>query len=238
MKTIIDTFQNKINNNFSEFTLATSCAEAGLNLISQSRSDSTVSLYLGDDLHTEPVQFTELLDISTDFISNTVSLYQNMMVAAWSDLLDDLFNYYLELYFSGNFSFSALKKQNVKIDFASEVSLDSQIKDALKRDFAFKNYNEKIKLIVEILGKKSSNTGELNIIRKHVLIRNAVQHHSGVAYSDMFKLLGSSSMEIMDRHGKAQTVSSGEKILISVPEFDLLKRSLQLVTQTWRSSNA
>ncbi|EGR2734309.1 hypothetical protein HYO53_22030 [Vibrio parahaemolyticus] len=238
MEKIIDTFQKKINDNFSEFTLATSCAEAGLNLISQSSSDSTVSLYLGDDLYTEPVQFVELLDISSDFISNTVSLYQNMMVAAWSDLLDDLFNYYLDLHFSGKFSFSSLKKQNIKIDFVSGIHFESQIKDSLKRDFAFKNYNDKIKLIVETLGQNSTNTAELNVIRKHVLIRNAVQHHNGVAYSDMFKLLGSTSMEVMDRYGKPQIVSSGEKILISVPEFDLLKRSLQLVTQIWRSSNA
>lgn len=238
MEIIIDKFQKKINDNFSEFTLATSCAEAGLNLISQSSSDSTVSLYLGEDLHTEPVQFIELLDISSDFISNNVSLYQNMMVAAWCDLLDDLFNYYLDLHFSGSFSFSSLKKQNVKIDFASGINFESQIKDALKRDYSFKNYNDKIKLIVEILGQKPNNTFELNVIRKHVLIRNAVQHHSGIAYSDMIKLLGTASMEVMDRHGKPQTLSSGEKILISVPEFDLLKRSLQLVTQTWRSSNA
>ncbi|MCE9951636.1 MULTISPECIES: hypothetical protein [Aeromonas] len=236
MDNIIDVFQGKLNATFSEFTLATSCAEAGLNLISQSQSNSAVSLHLGDDLYTEPVQFSELLFVSNDFISSTIALYQNMMIASWSDLLDDLFNHYLELHFNGKYFFSALKKQSIKIDFSSSETLENQIKDALQKDFSFKSYNEKIKLIIDALGCTSKNKLELSIIKKHVLIRNSIQHHNGLTYLDMFKLLGSESMTTMDRNGKPQEVVLGDKIYITVPEFDLLKRCLQIVTQTWRES--
>ncbi|TOL61671.1 hypothetical protein CGH93_23695, partial [Vibrio parahaemolyticus] len=74
------------------------------------------------------------------------------------------------------------------------------------------------------MGCQSKNVSELDTIKKHVLIRNAIQHHRGYAYSDMFKILGSQSFEVMDHNGKIQTVVSGDKILVTVPEFDLLKR--------------
>lgn len=238
METILDSFQKKLALNYTEFILATSCAEAGLQLISNSPENSEVSLYLGGGIHTEPVGFVELLSVSGDFISSTIALYQNMMIAAWSDLLHDIFNHYLSLHFENEVILSALKRQDVKLDFSSPVCIEKQVQSHLQNSFSFKGYKDKIKLISEIIKCKTSVSVELSLIEKHVHIRNAVQHHNGLAYPDIFKLLGSSSFTIMDRDGQDKPVHPGDKIFISVPEFDYLKRCLQLVTQYWRNNNA
>jgi len=238
MRKIIDNYQLKMNQTFSEFTLATSCAEAGLGLISQSNKDATVSLNLGDDLHSEPVSFGELLAVSSDFLSNSIALYQNIMIASWSDFLDEIFSYYICKHFEGKFEFKHLKKQTIKLDFSSDISMEKQIKSALINEFSFKNYADKFKMISSILDHNNDSNFEEKVIKKHVLIRNSIQHHNGIAYSDMFKLLGVAAFSVLDREGKDINVKCGEKILISVPEFDLLKRSLHLLTQNWRNNNA
>lgn len=238
MKSIIDHFQLKMNQNFAEFTLATSCAEAGLNLISKSNKGATVSLTLGEDLYSEPVTFGELLTASSDFLSNSIALYQNIMIAAWSDLLDEVFNYFICKHFNGELKFSSLKKQTIKLDFSLSTSMEDQIKNALINEFSFKNYTDRFKIISSILNENNDSSLEEYIIKKHVLIRNAVQHHNGIAYSDMFKLLGETTFSVLNREGSSTNIKCGEKIYISVPEFDLLKRSLHLLTQRWRNNYA
>jgi hypothetical protein len=238
MKKIIDNFQLKMNQNFAEFTLATSCAKAGLDLISKSNKEATVSLNLGDDLYSEPVTFGELLTSSSDFLSNSIALYQNIMIASWSDLLDDIFSYYVCKHFKGEFEFTSLKKQTIKLDFSSSIPIEKQVSNALINEFSFKNYADRFKIINTILNLNKDSVFEEKIIKKHVLIRNAIQHHNGIAYSDMFKLLGVSSFSVLDSGGEDENVKSGEKVYISVPEFDLLKRSLHLLTQNWRNTNA
>ncbi|MGL4891333.1 MAG: hypothetical protein ACRC52_11165 [Aeromonas veronii] len=238
METILDSFQRKLALNYIEFTLATSCAKAGLELISDSPKNSEVSLYLGNGVHTEPVRFSELLPVSGDFISSTIALYQNMMIAAWNDLLHDIFNHYLSLHFKNEIILSELKKQDVKLDFSSSACIESQVQSHLQNNFSFKGYKDRVKLISGIIKCKKNISVELSVIEKHVHIRNAVQHHNGLAYPDMFKMLGVSFFTIMDGDGKDKPIHLGDKIFISVPEFDYLKRCLQLVTQYWRNNNA
>jgi hypothetical protein len=238
MQTIIDNFQRSLNTMFAEFTLATSCAEVGFQLISKSGSEKTVSLKLGEELFTEPVSFSELLSNSQDVKSKGNSFYQNMMIAAWSDLIDEIFEYFLAQHFDGHRDFVELKRQNIKIDFASSISIEVQAKDALSKDFSFRSYPDRFKLINGILNPGNELDAEIKIIRKHVLIRNSIQHHNSIAYEDLFSQLGAANIELLDPNGAPLSVTQGNKIYISVPELDYLKRAQHLVSQKWRSFNA
>jgi len=238
MRTIIDSFQGILSEMFAEFTLATLCIEAGLQLMSESNIEKTVNLKLANDVFTEPVSFSELASSSRDVKSKGISFYQNMMIASWSDLLNEIFVYFLDQHFSGVRNFSELKKQDIKIDYASNLKVEEQAKEALAKNFSFWSYIDRLKLINSMLNPDNEFEEEAKIIRKHVLIRNSIQHHNSQAYEDMFSQLGAAKFELLDKDGAPLSVSLGEKIYISIPELDHLKRGLHLLSQKWGSTSA
>jgi len=235
MKGVIDKFQERIGTIFSEFMLSTACTKAGLGLISQGNPTNTVSLMLAQDLFTEPMTFAELLQNKRELESRSIAHYQNMMIASWSDSIQDLFKCLLEMHFKGVRKFTELKKQNVKLDLSIDISIETQAVDMLLKDFSFWPYPDRFKLINQVLNPSKDLDSESLNIRKHVLIRNAIQHHNSVAYQNMFDQLGVKEFDVFDDKGVPFKVTVDNVIYMSVPEFDRLKRDLYLLSQKWRS---
>lgn len=236
MKKIIDNFQANIGDVFSQFTLTASSAEAGLDLISKSSGTCTVSLSLGGGIQTEPVTFDELKSHQEDSKSRVVSLYQNIMISTWSDLLDEIFNFLLKQNFDGVRVFSELKKVKVTIDFLSNDNYADQIMAAVSKDFSFKSYADRFKLVDGIINQDKKLPNEITTIKKHVLIRNSIQHHGSKVYGDLLSQLGVNELVLLDPDANEVALKEDDGIRVSVAELDELKRALHLLSQEWRKN--
>lgn len=236
MKSLIDNYQKHISDYFRQLTLAIAYLSIGAKTISTSK-EMVVQLTLGKDIATEPVFLKELQTYSKNVEASMLDLFQNKLISSWSDLLTDLFSYFLEQHFSQKRKFKELKKRTPKIDFSSEVDLDIQIRDGLLADFSFEKYTDRLRIINGILNPAKDCEAELSLIKKHVFIRNSIQHHEGQVYSDMMKELGLDQLQMLNKDANIINIRIGAEIQLSIPEIDSLKRALYRISNTWRNAN-
>jgi hypothetical protein len=234
MKALIDKFQGTISDNFRQLILAVAYLNIGARVISASPTDASVELSLGKDIKTEPFYLRELLIHSGTVEEGVFELHQNKMIAAWSDLLGDLFSCFVDMHFSGVRKFHELRKRTARLDFSLETDLLEQISTALIADFAFQRYADRVKIVDELLNPDGKHSAELSTIKKHVFIRNAVQHHASRVYRDMLRELGCSKLAVLSGDADLRELDLDDRVLLSVPELDSLKRSVYLVSNEWR----
>ena len=236
MKKSIDRFQGAVSGHFRQLILAVAYLNIGATVINRSPADASVELSLGKDIKTEPFYLRELLLHSRSVEEGILELHQNKMIAAWSDLLNDLFSSLVNLHFDGVRKFDELKKRTVRLDFASGTEMHEQIRATLIADFAFQRYSDRVKITDDILNPNSRHSTELSTIKKHVFIRNAIQHHASRVYRDMLKELGCSRLAVLDGNADERGLDVNEQIILTVPELDAIKRALFLVSNEWRKS--
>lgn len=236
MKTSIDRFQVAVSSHFRQLILAVAYLRIGGTVINRSPANASVELSLGKSIKTEPFYLKELLPYSCSVGESILELHQNKMIAAWSDLLNDLFSSLVNLHFSGVRKFYELKKRTVRLDFTSETELNEQIRATLIADFAFQRYNDRVKITDDFLNPGGKHLTELLTIKKHVFIRNAIQHHNSRVYQDMLKELGCPRLAVLDENADEKNLGVDEQIVLTVPELDAIKRALFLVSNEWRKN--
>lgn len=158
MKAAIDKFQGAVSDNFRQLILAVAYLNIGSRVINTSPTDASVELSLGKDIKTEPFYLRELLIHSSTVEEGVLELYQNKMIAAWSDLLGDLFSFFVDMHFSGIRKFHELKKRTARLDFSLETDLNEQISSALTADFAFLRYSDRLKIVDELLNPEGKHS--------------------------------------------------------------------------------
>lgn len=235
MTTHIDNFQCQIASYFRELILAIAYLDIGSSNLASASKDASVALTLAHDLTTEPMYLRELLPHSAAVAHGIAELFQTKTIAAWADLLNSLFAYFVTAHLEGQKRIPELKTRSVRIDFSSEIDITSQLREGLIADFAFQQYAEKVKIINCILNPDGRCEDELSIIRKHVLIRNSIQHHGGTVYEDMLKKLGNQHLVIFDHEGNSIKRQVEEPIALFIPELDHLKGALFRLTNNWRA---
>lgn len=238
MQVVIDEFQNTLTACFRELVLATAYLQIGQQAIGQSPPTASVALTLAEGLTTEPMFLRELQPHSGAVILGVAELFQTKVVAAWADLLNGLFERFVIQHFDGQRNFPEFKKRTTKLDFSSTEDVVAQVRVGLVADFAFSKYSERIQTIVRTFTPNEALTQHLQLIRKHVLIRNATQHHAGRVYDEMLRELGARTIQVLNLQGRTKTLNSGELIELHVPELDQLKSSFFIVTNEWRSQLA
>ena len=112
--------------------------------------------------------------------------------------------------------------------------MSEQIRTALIADFAFQRYADRLKIVNELLNPDGKHSAELSTIKKHVFVRNAVQHHASRVYRDMLKELGCPRLAVLSGDADQRELDVDDLLLLSVPELDALKRAVYLVSNEWR----
>lgn len=234
MKTAINEFQGQLSDYFRQLILAAAYLNIGGREISGAPADVSVQLVLDKDITTEPLLLRALLPFSRSVAEGILELYQNKMIASWSDLLADLFAHFVNMHFRGSRKFLELKKRTVRIDFSLDADLLEQVGAGLITDFSFQKYGERVKIINSLLNPYGRHEAELSTISRHVLIRNSVQHHGSRLYRDMLRELGESKLLVLDANADAKELNVNDQIILSLPELDALKRGLFRVSNEWR----
>jgi hypothetical protein len=237
MITAIDKFQGAVSDYFRQLTLSVAYLNIGDRVINSSPDNASVELSLAKDIKTEPYYLKELLLHNLYVEEGILEHHQNKMISAWSDLLNEIFSSLVGLHFSSVRNFHELKKRTVQLDFSSETELNEQIMTKLVVDFTFQRYSERVKIIDDVLNSDGKHKPELSTIKKHVLIRNAVQHHGSKVYRDMLKELGCARLEVLDRNADEKFLDVSEQIILAVPELDAIKRALFRVSNEWRKNS-
>jgi hypothetical protein len=231
----IKKFQLSITKCFRDLVLATAYLELGQHSVKTSPENASVTLMLSPEISTEPMYLNELIPHSSAVIHGVSELFQNKAIAAWSDLLNDLFEMFVSAHIDGRKQYPSLKKRVTRLDFSSAESVSNQIRLGLVADFSFGKYAERVQIVDRILNPEGKFQSELSVIKTHVAIRNSNQHHNGQVYADMLKELGSAAIDVFDHAGKPKSFSLGQPIELYVPEMDRLKAVLFLVTNLWRN---
>ena len=190
---------------------------------------------VGLNIDIEPIPISELTQYKTSFPNFLLEVFHNRVVQLWQEFLTSIFCRYVDLHFECIRPFSELQTRQVRLDFCSKAGIDEQIKGGLIRDYEFANYAERQKLIDQVRNPNRMEQAHLLNVHKNVQIRNALQHKGGVVDEFFLRSLGWQQIEILDEEGQPKVLRKGDRVSLSIPEFDSFRRSILMVAQTWRS---
>jgi len=219
---------------FKEFLAAWVMYTIGRNNLPNIANDTAISPCVGYKQRFEPIPIAVIKRFVTGYPHFVLEVYQGKFVYLVNQLMDDLFCILLDEHLGKTRPFVELKTQQVKIDFSTEEDLITQLKENCARDFTFYRYSDRLKIVNNALNLSNDGHDELVNIKKHILIRNVLQHSNGVVDNHMLKELGLKEFELADEQGKMMTYTKGDKIMLSIPELYSLMSSFLGIVQEWR----
>lgn len=74
---------------------------------------------------------------------------------------------------------------------------------------------------------------EMKAIRKHKLMRNAIQHRNRIVDSRITDFMDS-QLEILDDEGNSKVYGEGDEIVLSFPSINNLKSAMLVVGQKYK----
>ncbi|MHC1729379.1 MAG: hypothetical protein AB9866_25830 [Syntrophobacteraceae bacterium] len=225
------------NHLFKQCVLAYTALNLGQSTLDGFSDSVCIATTIGLNIQTEPIPMSELKHYRKGLGHFLLEVFHGKLVQVWHESLSELYSILVDLHFSGNRQFKELKVHNISLDFRNAIALDEQIKERLCKDFYFQKYGNKIKLLNRIFNPHSDHSDHLQNVAKHVQIRNAFQHHAGSVDDFMLKELGLQKIYVLNNNGNKVELKEGDKIELSVPEFDNFRKSLLLIGQVWRKWN-
>lgn len=235
VQTIVDELITNIQEHFKAFLLALICQNFGRETLRTISPNASFSTTVGLNIEIEPIKNNELLSFDAKYPNYIVDIFQAKFVQYLVSAINQIFIHYLNLHISGERGFVELGTCEVKFDFRRSEDLSTQASESLIRDFDFRKFSEKIKLINKLRNNISFHLDEVQIIHKHVQFRNAIQHQHGILHEFVFKELGYDSIEILDNNGNIQRLKIGDAVQLSVSELDKFRRAILILGQKWRA---
>jgi hypothetical protein len=231
---ILDGLISDVQSTFHAFLLAQATLQLGRSALASIQGNTVIQATLGVAVEIEPIPIGELRQYQNAFPTFLLEVFHGKIIQYWQDCLTRIFSHYLSLHFDGIRQFVELKTQDIRIDFASEADITDQLRFAMLRNFEFREYSDRVRLIDRIRNQGGRFADDLRNVHKHVQIRNAVQHRHGVLDDFSLRKLGTTQIKLMDDTGTEQEIGEGGKIVLAIPELDALRRSILLVGQAWR----
>ena len=231
----LDCFLRRIRDIRRTLYLAYATLQCGEKVIASIEDHGIIEPRIGGGIRIEPIPIRELRQYSATLPTFLLQVFHGKAITLWQDLIQSIFDIYVDWHFQGTRGFPELKIRQTKVDLSSTESIEVQIQRQLKRDFGFQKYKERVKLVNDIRSASTLRSSELLEISKHVAVRNAIQHKDGILDEYALKDHGRVGFEMLDDNGNEIVYSAGDSLLLSLPEFVRLERSLLLVAQAWRS---
>lgn len=156
-------------------------------------------------------------DVTETIIENSNIHYQSVLVRYFQEFLDECYlQILIDAIENGNPHKIKLRKSQIKIDFGSympepddEEDDDDTIDSALTirffisdmwKAYKWEPFNNKMNMLFKSIDYKIDEEFSYEI-RKHVIIRNCMQHHEGSLDRDSLKQLGRQSIEMKNAGG-------------------------------------
>jgi hypothetical protein len=160
---------------------------------------------------------------------------QNEIISNFSLFLDDCYlQILLEVLQNDNKSRLKLRKISTKIDL-SQFNMDEDgiigsgsewltlqllIADIWK-SYKYEPFETKIGYLFDSVEFKIK-AEEKEFLKKHILIRNCIQHHDGELNAHLLKTIGKDSIKIKNSSAKGKEIKKGNEIILSKEEVLLL----------------
>ncbi|MCA1859288.1 hypothetical protein LE191_04085 [Janthinobacterium sp. HSC-3S05] len=229
----ISQFEEKISSFYSQFLLNAGYFAAGEAQLRSFPPNYSVQVTFNPNEASGKIPMAELRSHSDAVQLSISELFQIKAIAAWNDLLTELFSHYVSLHFDGT-PVPLLGAQTAKINFSASDDVSIQVKDSIIDNFSFQTYAIRISTIRKIIDSVDATKEHLAIVRKHVSIRNATQHHDGRVYEKMCSELGIAALSVLNSDGMEVKIALGEKIPIASSEINVLKSTLLKIAATWK----
>lgn len=233
----IDNLIGNSTNIFKQYLLAQNALKIGGDTISGFADNALIGASVGINVEIEPIPVFEVKHYWSTLPQFMLETFHGKLVLAWYECLASLFILLVDKHFSGTRQFKELKTCQPKIDFRECIDFVDQIKNSLSKTFDFDTYKDKIKLINSVLNPGNKRETELKNIHKHIQIRNSFQHKGGKIDEFFLQELGVQKISLLNNDSVEKEFVQDDIVKLSIPEFDLFRRSIVLVAQTWRQWN-
>lgn len=233
IKKILNKYLGINNKLFKELICNLSIFQIGDDNLKSINKSTLIFPKISTEFEIEPFPIATLIAFKRDYPDFILEIYQGKLVSEWQNLLDEVFNYLLDLHFQGQRQFIEFGKTNILLNFADTRNVVDQITENIKADFSFLSYEKKIKIIKDSFNCLSPDGLNMQNIFKNVLVRNSIQHRNRIIDNYLLRKCGTNKITILDINGEKKTLKEGEEINIYLPEIYDFKKSLTYIINKW-----
>jgi hypothetical protein len=121
----------------------------------------------------------------------------------------------------------------LKVNLGSVEPIADQISSLAIDAFRFLKYSERIRIVRALLPLPPANEDRLSCVKKHVEIRNSIQHHGSRVNAGMLRNLGNVVVPITQQDGTTRDYRDGERINLTLTELSRLKGNMFVISNAW-----
>jgi hypothetical protein len=206
--------------------------------------EATFTVGLGDPetatLRTRARPIRALLDVFSQRDTVTNELIHAQVIQYWHDFLDELLAELVRRHLAGSRPYVGLGAIDLKLDCReiTPANLVDRLVERAAKEFAFMESMEKLRVAAKALSASVPDT-LMRAVRKHVTVRNVLQHNDGILRHEDLRRLGlaGAGLPMTDSKGEPAVCHAGERVAVSFWELmlvcgDLCDAAMLLVPDT------
>lgn len=144
-------------------------------------------------------------------------LVHGLVIQQWYEFLQESF----EAAFRGHLSGARPRDRFERVDLRLEASDGLPLLEAVVagagRDFSFEPAHTRLPKLAKVLGAKL-NSENVDLQKRHIVVRNVIEHAGGVLRADDLRLLGVTSIQLLNEHHAPAEFRAGDRVVLTLWE--------------------
>lgn len=166
---------------------------------------------------TRPFPMSDAVQVLRGRPQLTTELVHGLVMQWWYDFLQEAFEAIFRDHLNGSKPRAKFERVDLRLEAGGGVPLLDAVVAGAARDFSFEPAHERLPKLAKVLGTKL-NADNVAIQRRHILVRNVIEHAGGVLRPDDLRPLGVSSIELFDADHDPVTFKAGDRLVLTVWE--------------------
>lgn len=166
---------------------------------------------------TRPFPMSDAVQVLQARPQLTTELVHGLVIQWWYDFLQEAFEALLRAHLNGTKPCPKFERVDLRLEAGGGMPLLDAVVAGAARDFSFEPAHERLPKPAKVLGAKL-NADNVALQRRHILLRNVIEHAGGVLRPDDLRPLGTSSIELLNADHDPVTFKAGDRLVLTVWE--------------------
>lgn len=144
-------------------------------------------------------------------------LVHGLVIQRWYEFLEEAFEAVFREHLSGARPRDRFERVDLRLEAGDGLPLLDAVVLGAGRDFSFEPAHTRLAKLAKVLGARL-NPENVDLQKRHIVVRNVIEHAGGVLRPDDLRLLGVASIELINEHHAPAEFRAGDRVVLTLWE--------------------
>lgn len=168
-------------------------------------------------VRTAPMKMREAVEALQAHPQLPVELVHGLVIQWWYEFLQEAFEALFREHLTGSKRRDKFERIGLRLEAGDGLPLLDAVVVGAGRDFSFEPAHTRLPKLAKVLNVKLDEEN-VALQKRHIVVRNVIEHAGGVLRSDDLRLLGVASIELLNEHHAPAEFRAGERVVLTLWE--------------------